>query len=169
MTFSTWIPRGPAGTWITVQAMRVLVAQALADPLLVDSARAIVRTAPTGDAPAEAAQIRRFLSEAVRFVRDPVGVETLTSPGRMLREIATSGTASGDCDEIATLGAAVGIAVGFPARFTLFSFTPDGDWRHVFAEIHDGRGWVELDTSREAQGIPPDFQPAGFKHVNLTR
>lgn len=161
------LPPGRWGTWVTVRHMERMVREAIRNPLLVRAARSIVLAVPSGSAPAEVAAVRRFLAERVRFTRDPLGVETLTSPARMLEDVATDGMASGDCDEVATLGAALGMALGMPARFVLYAFDPGGPWLHVFAELWDGTRWSELDTVREVQGIPPDFRPARTATVPL--
>lgn len=100
--------------------------------------------------------LRAFLLHAVRFVYDPEGHEMVITPGRMAREILATGSSSGDCDDVATLGAALAHAMGMGTRFVTVATRPGGPWVHVWAEARDLRGWwQDLDTVRDIQGIPP--------------
>jgi transglutaminase-like putative cysteine protease len=63
--------------------------------------------------------------------------------------IAAQGYARGDCDDVAILGAALGKAAGFPARFVLLGFGgPMAPYQHVFTEIGTRQGWMNLDVTR---------------------
>ena len=148
------IPRGDAGILRTVKEMRRLVQGSLTSPLTVESAAAIV--SPWETSCQRAQGVRDYLAEYVRFVPDPLGFELLRAPDFMLNQIGTQGYAAGDCDDIAILGAALGKAVGMPARFVLIGFSPDRPWEHVFTELATERGWAELDTSAPAQ-FPPNL------------
>lgn len=87
-----------------------------------------------------------------RFVRDPTGIELLHRPERLLDQIAAGGYAIGDCDDAAILGAALGKAVGFSARFVVLGFFgPRGPFSHVYTELWTGTGWRELDITRTPQ------------------
>lgn len=151
---TAWIPNGALGTWSTVQHMRRAVRKGLRDPLTVATAGRIVAGSPS--AADRAARIRGFLERRFSFVPDPTGVELLKTPNHMLERIQSHGFATGDCDDAAILGAALGKAVGLRARFRLLGFAPRGPARHVFTELETERGWLELDTTRPAQ-IPADL------------
>lgn len=150
-----WIPAGPLGIELTVVHMRREVRAALGDPLLEGTARAIVGGASPRSA---AARIRAFLDDRTRFVPDPLGVELIRSPVFMLETIECAGYAVGDCDDIAVLGAALGLSAGIPARFVLLAFEDPGLYEHVYTELLTPEP-VELDTTRPAQ-LPPDFRIA---------
>lgn len=131
--------------------MRWLVRSALGDPLLDGTVRAIVSDAGPHNA---AAHIRRFLERTTRFVEDPPGVELIRTPAFMLEKVECEGYAEGDCDDVAVLGAALGLSAGLPARFVLYAFEGGALYEHVFTELMTPAGAVELDTTRPAQ-MPP--------------
>lgn len=152
-----WLPGnllGDFGTELTIWHMRREARRGAAEPLPQRTARAIVGRAGPRDA---ARRIRRYLEERVRFVHDPAGLELVKSPTFMLREIESRGYATGDCDDVATLGAALGHAAGLPARFVLYGFQRSGPYEHVFTELETPEGWLELDTTR------PDQMPSGLR------
>jgi transglutaminase-like putative cysteine protease len=151
------IPDGDAGTMATLRKMRELARVSAPTPLLQRTGRYIVGS---GGAPRGAARIRRFLARHVRFHPDPFMLELVQTPRLQLERIRTAGYVLGDCDDIATLGAALGLAVHLAARFVVLAFDPAGPWEHVYCELLTPDGWAELDTSREMQRVPPDFQPA---------
>lgn len=149
------IPGGHAGIEATVRRMRAIVRGALRVPLLVETAADIVASA--GGSTEAAERIRAWLDRHTEFVHDPVGVELIKTPRYMLQEIAHHGTARGDCDDVAVLGAALGKAVGLPARFVLLGFKEGAPFEHVYAELLTDSGWLELDTTAPAQ-MPPDLR-----------
>jgi hypothetical protein len=53
-----------------------------------------------------------YLRAHVSFVPDPVGVELIRTPQAMLRTIQQRGFVAGDCDDLATFGAALLRAMG---------------------------------------------------------
>lgn len=165
---------GDAGVYQTLAAMRALVYQAAASPLVRAWAVEIARTVPPRSPAALAGAIRQFLSERVSYLDDPVGVELVHAPERLLDEIGSRYYVTGDCDDVATLGAALAASVGLPSRFVVLSFGGPGDpFQHVYAELWTGDGWAELDTTRQlaevqraaiisrrliVPGYPVDFQ-----------
>jgi len=135
--------------------MRRLAGLALRDPLTVETAAIIVGR--SGEPGEMASRIREFLQDCVRFIPDPVGEELIRSPRFMLERIQAQGWAGGDCDDVATLGAALGMSVGLPARFVLLGFSPSEPYSHVFAEIANGCCWTDLDTTAPEQ-FPPGLR-----------
>lgn len=105
----------------------------------------------------KAARLRAFLDRRVSFTFDPLGVELIRTPRFMLREIAAQGSVAGDCDDVAVLGAALGLAVGFEARYVLIGLTAGQPYEHVFTELMTAQGPYELDTTRPAQ-MPPGVE-----------
>lgn len=136
--------------------MRALVRREYGLPIVRETAVALVRGTGT-HSEAQAALIRRFLDEHVSFLRDPRGIELLTAPATQLTTIRTLGSASGDCDDVAVLGAALGLAVGLRARFVVVGRQ---QFEHVFTVLGDpsGRSWWEVDTTRPFQSIPAELQ-----------
>ncbi|MGE0160724.1 MAG: transglutaminase domain-containing protein [Gemmatimonadales bacterium] len=163
---TSWIPSGSLGIEWTVWRMRRLVADAQRSPLLVETARRIVgdnpRAAGFRNSTEAAEHIRAFLEGGVRFEHDPAGTELLKPPDMMLEEIELNGQAAGDCDDVAVLGAALGRAVGLPARFRLLAFRPGAPYEHVYTELLTDGGWRELDTTK------PHQLPSGLRIVRTS-
>lgn len=154
------LPPGELGTIRTLEVMAQLARDGARDPLLSRAARFIVGST-TGSPPRGVRAIRDFLGRHVLFTPDPVELELVQAPRLQIENITATGRAFGDCDDIATLGAALGLSAGFPARYVVLAFEPSGPWEHVYTELLASDGtWAELDTSREMQRIPPTFQPA---------
>lgn len=139
--------------------MTKMARRALRVPLVVETAG---RVAGMGASPGERARlIREWVDNHVHFTPDPYLVELLKSPEYMLRFILAEGVATGDCDDVALLTAALGMAVGIPARFVLLSFASGQPFRHVYTELGTPcEGWVEMDTTR------PDQFPPGLRVVD---
>lgn len=150
---------GDYGSAQTLERMRDLVRQSLSVPLVVETANGIAAMVPPRDYLGIARAIRAWLSRYFRFVRDPVGVELLRDPEYQLRQWMTYGYITGDCDDAAILGAALGKAVGIGARFVAVGFREGGPLTHVFAVLTGGADGgigslgpgVELDITRPQQ------------------
>lgn len=159
------LPAGDVGTSQTLEVMRELAWKASGTPAIRDVAAHVVGGSNPLAPEIGAELIREWLARAVPFARDPAGRELLVEPGRMLTAIRETGQAPGDCDDAAMLGAALGLSVGYRARFVVVAFERTGPMRHVWAEIGSpepgpkGVEWWELDTLREIQlggaSVPP--------------
>lgn len=157
-----WIATGDAGAHETLGVMRDAVHNAVNDPTFVWWARSIVEDCPQRNETCCAYAVREFVSGAIHFQRDPVGVENITPPLVHMQKLRGRFGAYvlGDCDDAATLSAALGMAVGLPARFVALAFPMPGDppgmrygqdnapYQHVFTELLAGGAWREMDTTR---------------------
>lgn len=158
MTKTTYesIGFGDYGAAQTLTRMAELVNRSLRVPLVVETANGIAATVPPRDYVAIAQAIRAWLQRHFRFVRDPLGVELLRDPEYQLRQWMTQGFITGDCDDAALLGAALGKAVGIGARFVAVGFQDNGPLLHVFTVLtgyRDGGigslgAGVDLDVTR---------------------
>ena len=138
----------------TVAAMRAVTLDSLRDPAIVDRAAAIVRDLDGRDRAGQIRAIRAWLAANVRFLPDPlIDGDVIRTPSLLLRQLKRDGFMQGDCDDVATLAATLGHAVGIPARFvTLGFFGPTAPFRHVFAELEDTAGqWHEMDVTESEQ------------------
>lgn len=167
-----WIPPGDAGTYWTLDAMAALARQASRDPLTIFTVGAILRPSdimrrpPPSDSWGTARQLREWLADRFAFLADPVGagvfghpdqdIELVRDPVILLREIQQTAQAHGDCDDAATLAAALTTAAGLPTRFRVVGFVPGGPFTHVYAEARTTHGWVDFDVTRP--GVVPDVQ-----------
>lgn len=146
------IPDGDAGTLATVEHMRALVNDRCAHPRIRDLALRIIGNAALPQQQIE--RIRSWLRTHVRFVPDPDVTELLHDPVLLAEWIERDGRVGVDCDDVAMLGAALGKAIGIPARFVVVGFyQPNAAFGHVWTELFDGYSWRELDTTRANQGI----------------
>lgn len=135
------IPDGIRGTDITVNEIGSLVRKSLHRPNLrlftigvikrygiVDKDRYLLATA-----------IFKFIKSNIRFVDDPIGIETVQAPEITLQ------IGVGDCDDQSALMAAMALAVGIPVRFVVAGYTPD-HMIHIFTELFIEGQWMAADT-----------------------
>lgn len=152
-----WLPRD-ASTQVMVRQMQALVENAYVDPVVRQTATDIVRYGNPRDYLGAARRIRQYLSDHIRFLRDPEGRELSFTPQLMLRTIKDYEIANVDCDDAAVLAASLGRSVGLQARFVLLGFlNPTNPLAHVYTELA-GPGknpvWIEQDVTRSQREIP---------------
>jgi transglutaminase-like putative cysteine protease len=151
-------------TRATVRRMRRLALRDQVDPDVRRLALRITESVGGQDAIGQASAIRGWLMNHVSFTRDPRKHELLIQPRilvRSLRNPANHGMVRIDCDDVATLAATLGGAIGLDARFVVVSFnSPLAHQRHVWAELATpvhvpNKQWYEMDVTRSFQGLPP--------------
>lgn len=156
-TFQLPIPSGDGGTYATLGHMARLVRGAIIVPRVRYVAAKIASDASSRDGTAQARAIRAWVEDHTVFLRDPFGVELLHDPAVLVVAILTKGLVHVDCDDVAMLAAALGMAAGLRARFTVVGFdSPKSPFRHVWTDLSDPRGtprWIEMDVTRPAQGL----------------
>jgi hypothetical protein len=138
---------GEPGTAQTIQLMRQLVDDAQADANFVRTAIDIVRNVPAFDEMGEMRALFSWVKRNIRFTKDPVAKEKLYPPQELLNIQA------GDCDDIAMLLGAFGLALGYPMRLVTVAANPDApnEFSHVYVEgeVPPGSGqWVAMDAAR---------------------
>lgn len=147
---------GDAGVFQTLTAMRTVIRRAVADPRIQLAART---AAPLGSTPLQIRDgILSWLLTHSVFRNDPVAVELVRTPTAQLGVIARQGRMPGDCDDAATLGAALALTRGLPTRLTVIGFGPTGpatSYTHVYPEVRVGGGWLDLDVQRRADSPMP--------------
>jgi transglutaminase-like putative cysteine protease len=150
------IPTGDRGARKMVRVMADEARAAIRNPLTI---RTVETITPPGANPADRIFfIREWLRERFIFSPDPHGIELLRTPDYSLNRILQEGETRGDCDDLAVLVAALGIAAGLPARFVLFAFGERLPFSHVFCELFaECTGWQEFDLTRPAQ-MPPGMK-----------
>ena len=93
-----------------------------------------------GDYASELLSVYYWVKQNIRYMRDPAGVEMLKTPRKLLE------TKAGDCDDIATLLAAMYMALGNTVQFAIASFRPGAPaFSHVFVEVITPWGPVVFD------------------------
>lgn len=88
--------------------------------------------------------LHAFVRDAIRYVRDIRGVETLHTPERVLKQRA------GDCDDKAMLLVALLESIGHTARFRAVGFLP-GVFSHVLVDVMLGGEWVAAETTEPVE------------------
>jgi transglutaminase-like putative cysteine protease len=138
----------------TLARMAHNIRESLRSPSVVETARGIIAGVAPRDCVAQARAIRAWVDKRFRFVRDPLGVELLEAPSFHLSRIRDFGFVQGDCDDAATITAALGMAVGIPATLHAVAFfKPDAPFAHVFTVLHPTPGpkeGVEMDITHQA-------------------
>jgi transglutaminase-like putative cysteine protease len=145
--------------------MAKLANRAQVDPLTVETAHTIVVPCTPRNLDCYAGAIRRWLGAHFRFVPDATDVETTREPHYLLEQLESwgQGLMTGDCDDVATLGAALGKAVGMNARFMVLGFRSlENAWGHVYAELESDRGWVDLDVTKPRGPVEPPSRNMTF-------
>jgi len=86
-------------------------------------------------------------SPRIRYTNDARHVEQVKTPVRTLTEIQKQGFALLDCDDIATVIAALGMAFGREASFVVVGFGAPGAYTHVFARLKEPKSgaWIVCD------------------------
>lgn len=92
-----------------------------------------------GDYASEVLACYYWTCQHIRYIKDPVGVELVKDPVRVLE------TRAGDCDDIATLLASMLMSCGNDACFSLVGFDGNKGASHVFACVYVRGKWVALD------------------------
>lgn len=135
-------PDGKAGAYHTVGLMRAMVQDAKISPEVLQCAHSLIGLSPQHGEATEADTLFRFVRDDVRYIPDVLGVETLTEPAYVLARM------SGDCDDKATLLAALLESVGKPTRFVLAGYTPEHrEYEHVYLQTLIDGEWLTMDPS----------------------
>lgn len=82
-----------------------------------------------------------------RYTNDALHVEQVKSPQRILMEVQTMGSSLVDCDDTATLLAAMALTLGRRVQFVVAGFGAPGVFTHVFTRIQEPRSreWIIVD------------------------
>lgn len=148
------LPEGEAGIKATLRYMVAYVRTYKKDVGIITLARQLLDGAP-GSANGKnfsdfVTLLQHFVRDKIRYVRDPHnGPEMVQTPIRTL-DIRT-----GDCDDKATLLAALLASIGLATRFVAIGLN-SGPLSHVLAEVRLGNAWVPLET------ILDDKEPGWF-------
>lgn len=148
------LPPGAAGTRATLDLMRQLVRRYKKSVPIRQLAFTIIdRVRGHKNFSDQVRAIHAYVQNHIQFVKDVHGVETLATP------IKTLEFRKGDCDDQATLIAALLESIGHPTRFVAIKTEPFGPFVHVFTETKIGSRWIPVETTERwpvGQG-PPRF------------
>lgn len=151
---------GDAGTRQTLSEMSKLVAASQRDLDVRNAAVGIVRlNARTHDPMSQAESLFEWVRDSIFFVNDPLGGEYLQSPR------VTLSNRSGDCDDRATLLAAMLRTIGISTSFRVVAVDPrrPQQFSHVYVVAHIGGRDVPLDPTYER--TPMGFEPPNARRM----
>lgn len=163
------LPEGDEGVLSTLWVMRAAIDDA------VESGGPVMRLATrlavaAGKQPADQMRaVYDFLRDVMTFKRDALALEHVRHPDQLALEIMADGATAGDCDDVATLGAALLRAMGIKPGLVVASMKPGGAFHHVlFAGLLPPSGgspgqWVWIDPQEGHYGHPP----AGLTRTHL--
>lgn len=147
--FAFEISPGIQGVKETLKIMRRVVLDFRHNPAVVQLAHQLTAHVGEKDWATEAAALFFYVRDEIRYTLDSNGAEVLQTPERLLS------TRQGDCDDKATLLAALLEAKGHPARFVAVGFEP-GVLSHVLVETKIGDVWYPLETTEK---VEPGWYP----------
>lgn len=149
------IPEGKAGTIATLKIMRQFARDAIRAPSqqIRELALNIIAALPARSFGREVARLHAYVRDEIRYVRDPVDLESVATPEKTLA------LKQGDCDDKSTLLAALLESTGHPARFVTVGFN-GAPFSHVYVETKIGESWVSLETIIQ--------RPMGWYPLNAT-
>jgi len=142
----------------TVRVMQQFAREGAKDLEVLQLVKRICSTVQENDYNSEIYALYAWVCRNIRYMRDIHEVETVMIPRRIVEQ------RSGDCDDMATLLAAMMMACGNPVRFLVVGFEKDSP-SHVFvqvrvpgaSDISGGAGvtssWVTLDPVAGARTI----------------
>lgn len=124
----------------TISAMRTVALQGRKDLTVRGLVEEICAGVSQGDYAGEVLAIYYWVCRNIRYMRDPSGVELVKTPTRVLS------TRAGDCDDIATLLAAMLLSSGNTVNFAIASFRAGRPvFSHVFVEVVTPHGLITID------------------------
>lgn len=133
---------GIKGNLNTIQVMCRVARQEASNPLINRLAKNIVFHAkiPSHYYREEARAIGEWVQKHVRYVRDPEGVEQLSSPLMLISQMqGKPGYASGDCDDHSLLIATLCLSIGIRPYFRAARFnTTSGNYNHIYVVTYEG-------------------------------
>jgi len=147
-----FLPGGATGTSVTLNHMVKLARDGAKDPLVIQTAGALVKNLPQYDRLGEIQALHAYVRDAIRYTNDPVDMELLRTP----RAIIEDGV--GDCDDKSTLLAALLRAIGRPSRFVAIAMNGSDQYSHVLVQTPWNKGYMTLETIKP---VAAGWSPAG--------
>lgn len=136
----------------TLKSMAKLAKDGGKDVGVITLARQCLRqnSVAARDAPGEIRCLQGWVRDHIRYTRDPRDAEMVQTPQRTL-QIGT-----GDCDDQATLLAALLLSIGYTPSFMALALNGQ-DFSHVLSQVRMGSQWVPLETI--LPGVQPGWLP----------
>lgn len=136
----------------TLAIMREMVRKCRTEPAIRQAATNTIFLTPEKDQYSEAEAIFNFVRDHVRYVRDVLDVETLSTPSMTLAGLI------GDCDDQTMLLSAMLESVGYTTRFVIEGYQAPGHFDHVYLQCVVDGVWFSMD--------PTEPHPMGWSPAN---
>ena len=144
---------GFAGLAQTVAQMRAYVTQARSDSNIRSVAIGATSMLAAKDELGEIQALLSWVQSNIRYLSDIYQVETLQTP------VMTIELGVGDCDDQATLLAALLESIGYPTRFIVAGYSQASQYEHVYLQAlaREHGLWIDLDPTEKnlAGWCPP--------------
>jgi transglutaminase-like putative cysteine protease len=142
-----------------MRAMRQMVRDAVRDPSQKIRETALQILRGVNSFSAQAGAIQAWVQANIEYRRDPPDVELVQTPQVTLQLKA------GDCDDQATLTAALLQSTGHPAQFIAVGLN-GSPLSHVFAQTLIGQSWVSVETIERR---PLGWSPRGVTSYYIVK
>lgn len=147
------LPDGRAGVRATLGEMRLFVRDYKKSLPVREAAANLTQHLAQKNFMGEVKALHRYVRDHIRYLRDIHGVETVQSPVKTLEY------GYGDCDDKATLLAALLESTGHPSRFVAVGKAPN-KFSHVYVETLVGQKWFPLETT---EPVPAGWAPGDMR------
>lgn len=147
-----FLSNGMRGIFQTLDIMRQIIDQYKTNTDIRQASIGLIFLTPEKDDNAEATVIFNFVRDRVRYVRDIVDVETISTPDKTLMSMI------GDCDDQTILLGTMLESVGLKSRLVAAGYVSNNSVEHVYLQVYIAGEWVNADpTEHHPLGwAPPD-------------
>ena len=131
---------GIKGNLDTVEVMKKMARDYSRHPLVKRLATNILhhQKIPSHHYLQEARAIGTFVQKHIRYVKDPVGTESLQAPDMMIRMMQDAGYAMGDCDDMSLLIASLLMSIGIRPKFRTVRYnSKSGPFNHIYVVVYE--------------------------------
>lgn len=146
------IGNGLGGMLDTVRVMRQLARQGSRSMRVRAAATQVVYMQPERSDVHEVQSIFDYVRDHIRYIRDPLFYEAVATPDQVLS------LGYGDCDDKATLLAAMLESVGYLSRFVVTGYNDPETPEHVYLQVLIRGQWIDAD--------PTEHKPLGYAPPN---
>lgn len=134
------VGNGINGNIDTIEAMKKLAREFSRHDLVKRLATNIIHynNIPSHHYLDEARAIGEFVKKHIRYVKDPVGTESLQAPDMMIRMMKDVGYSMGDCDDMALLTASLLMSVGIKSKFRAVRYKDEVQgFNHIYVVVYE--------------------------------
>jgi transglutaminase-like putative cysteine protease len=98
--------------------------------------------------------VEQYIRQNWRIVPDPPDAEYIRAPELQIEQAIETGVFSGDCDDAATLAAAILAALNWPASIIAIRMPGASEFSHVFLRAYTDEGFIDIDPIVPYEHLP---------------